>query len=57
MQGIDFALSITKLNNESIAYTKHYLGIFDEKVSLMDPDAVPLRSQSGGSTVLGYRDH
>jgi hypothetical protein len=29
----------------------------DEKVSLTDPDAAPMRAQGGGSAVLGYRDH
>jgi transposase len=34
-----------------------YKRITDEKVSLTDPDAAPMRAQGGGSAVLGYRDH
>lgn len=57
MQGVDLALIMHKLNHESIAYTKRYLGITDEKISLTDPDAAPMRAQGSGSAVLGYRDH
>jgi len=32
MQGVDLALIIHKLNHESIAYTKRYLGITDDKL-------------------------
>ena len=34
-----------------------YKRVTDEKVSLTDPDAAPMRAQGGGSAVLGYRDH
>ena len=34
-----------------------YKRITDQKVSLTDPDASPMRAQGGGSAVLGYRDH
>jgi len=34
-----------------------YKRITDEKVSLTDPDAAPMRAQRGGRSVLGYRDH
>jgi len=32
MQGVDLALIMHKLNHESIAYTKRYLGITDEEL-------------------------
>ena len=32
MQGVDLALIIHKLNQESIAYTKRYLGITDDEL-------------------------
>jgi len=34
-----------------------YKRVTDEKVSLTDPDAAPMRAQGGGGAVLGYRDH
>src|SRR6185436_585460 len=35
----------------------HYQRITDDKVSPIDPDAAPMQSATGGSAVLGYRDH
>ena len=32
MQGVDLALILYKLNHESIAYTKRYLGITDDEL-------------------------
>ena len=32
MQGVDLALIMHKLNHESIAYTKRYLGITDDEL-------------------------
>jgi len=32
MQGVDLALIMHKLNHESVAYTKRYLGITDEEL-------------------------
>ena len=54
LQGLD-----EKYNGERVTGTRKptYKRITDEKVSLTDPDAAPMRSQGGGSAVLGYRDH
>ena len=35
MQGVDLALIMHKLNHESIAYTKRYLGITDEELQVV----------------------
>jgi len=50
---------VEKYNGERLVGIRKpsYKRITDEKVSLTDPDAAPMRSQSGGSAVLGYRDH
>ena len=32
-------------------------GLADEKVSITDPDATPMKPSEGGSAVLGYHDH
>jgi hypothetical protein len=32
MQGVDLALIMYKLNHESVAYTKRYLGINDDEL-------------------------
>jgi len=50
---------VEKYNGERFSGTRKpsYKRITDEKVSLTDPDAAPMRAQGGGSAVLGYRDH
>ena len=50
---------VEKYNGEQFTGTRKpsYKRITDEKVSLTDPDAAPMRAQGGGSAVLGYRDH
>ena len=50
---------VEKYNGERLTGTRKpsYKRITDEKVSLTDPDAAPMRAQGGGSAVLGYRDH
>ena len=35
----------------------HYQRITDDQVSPIDPDAAPMQSSTGGSAILGYRDH
>src|SRR5260221_2396224 len=35
----------------------HYQRITDDQVSPIDPDATPMQSSTGGSAILGYRDH
>ncbi len=35
----------------------HYQRITDSRVSPIDPDSAPMQGPSGGSAVLGYRDH
>jgi len=48
---------VEKYNGERLTGTRKptYKRITDEKVSLTDPDAAPMRAQGGGSAVLGYR--
>jgi hypothetical protein len=50
---------VEKYNGERLTglHKPSYKRITDEKVSLTDPDAAPMRAQGGGSAVLGYRDH
>ena len=50
---------VEKYNGDRLTGTRKpsYKRITDEKVSLTDPDAAPMRAQGGGSAVLGYRDH
>jgi transposase len=50
---------VEKYNGERLTGTRKpsYKRITDEKISLTDPDAAPMRAQGGGSAVLGYRDH
>jgi transposase len=50
---------VRKYNGERFTgFRKHsYKRVTDQKVSLTDPDASPMRAQGGGSAVLGYRDH
>jgi transposase len=50
---------VKKYNGERLIGTRKpsYKRITDEKISLTDPDAAPMRGQGGGSAVLGYRDH
>ena len=50
---------VEKYNGERLTGTRKptYKRITDEKISLTDPDAAPMRAQIGGSAVLGYRDH
>jgi hypothetical protein len=61
---------MSKMNNRNIVTTTiivisrflikaviNHLNPVDEKVSLTDPDAAPMRGQGGGRAVLGYRDH
>ena len=50
---------VDKYNGERFTGTRKptYTRITDEKISLTDPDASPMRAQGGGSAVLGYREH
>ena len=50
---------VEKYNGERLKGTRKptYKRITDEKISLTDPEAAPMRAQGGGSAVLGYRDH
>jgi hypothetical protein len=50
---------VEKYNGERLTGTRKptYIRITDEKISLTDLDAAPMRVQGGGSAVLGYRDH
>jgi transposase len=50
---------VEKYNGERLIGSRKpsYKRITDEKISLTDPDAAPMRAQGGGSVVLGYRDH
>jgi transposase len=50
---------VEKYNGERFtgSHKPSYNRVTDEKISRIDPDAAPMRSQGGGSAVLGYRDH
>jgi hypothetical protein len=50
---------VEKYNGERLTglHKPSYKRVTDEKVSLTDPDAAPMRAQGGGSAGLGYQDH
>ena len=50
---------VEKYNGDRLTGSRKpsYKRVTDEKISLTDPDAAPMRAQGGGSAVLGYRDH
>ena len=55
-----FGRLVAKYNGKRINGIRkpHYQRITDDQVSLIDPDATPMQSSTGGrSAMLGYRDH
>ena len=54
-----FSGLVEKYNGERLTglHKPSYKRVTDEKISLTDPDAAPMRGQGGGSAVLGYRNH
>jgi hypothetical protein len=54
-----FSGLVEKYNGDRLTGSRKpsYKRVTDEKISLTDPDAAPMRAQGGGSAVLGYRDH
>jgi len=50
---------VTKYNGKRLTGIRkpHYQRITDDRISPIDPDAAPMQPSSGGSAVLGYRDH
>lgn len=54
-----FSGLVDKYNGDRLTglHKPSYKRVTDEKISLTDPDAAPMRGQGGGSAVLGYRDH
>jgi transposase len=54
-----FSRLVAKYNGERLISVRkpHYQRITDERISPVDPDAAPMQPSSGGSAVLGYRDH
>ncbi len=54
-----FGKLVTKYNGKRLTGIRkpHYQRITDDRISPIDPDAAPMQPSSGGSAVLGYRDH
>ena len=54
-----FGRLVTKYNGKRINGIRkpHYQRTTDDRISPIDPDAAPMQSSTGGSSLLGYRDH
>jgi transposase len=54
-----FGRLVAKYNGKRINGIRkpHYQRITDDQVSPIDPDATPMQASTGGSAMLGYRDH
>ena len=54
-----FGRLVAKYNGKRINGIRkpHYQRITDDRISPIDPDATPMQSSTGGSAMLGYRDH
>jgi hypothetical protein len=50
---------VAKYNGERLYGIRkpHYQRITDDRISITNPDSAPMQPSSGGSAVLGYRDH